>query len=149
MDGQRIFTVDEANELIPQLEAAFDELEEERRELDQGIDRIKILDVLWGPRLREPANPDRQEFLTHRASVRQTLREIEAVVERRILSLGVRFPTGGLAHGLVDFPTTLDGRVVFLCWKRGESRIQAWHEVDGGFAGRRPLTLEVASRMGT
>lgn len=149
MDGQRIFTVEEANELIPRLEAAFDELEEERRELDEGIDRIKILDVLWGPRLREPANPDRKEFLTERASVRQSLREIEAVVEQRILSLGVRFPAGGLAHGLVDFPTTLDGRVVFLCWRRGEPRLQAWHEVDGGFAGRRDLTDEVAARMGS
>ena len=41
--------------------------------------------------------------------------------------------------GLVDFPAMLDGRVVYLCWKLGESKIAHWHEVDGGFSGRRPV----------
>lgn len=41
--------------------------------------------------------------------------------------------------GLVDFPAILDGRVVYLCWKLGEPEIAHWHEVDGGFSGRRPV----------
>lgn len=43
------------------------------------------------------------------------------------------------AQGLVDFPARLDGRIVFLCWKSGEPEIRFWHEVDSGFAGRRPV----------
>ena len=42
-------------------------------------------------------------------------------------------PKGG--EGLVDFPSELDGRPVYLCWKLGEPEIQFWHEVDAGFAG--------------
>ena len=41
--------------------------------------------------------------------------------------------------GLVDFPYELDGRTVFLCWKLGEGDIGYYHEVHGGYGGRRPL----------
>lgn len=42
--------------------------------------------------------------------------------------------------GLVDFVGTHDGRDVCLCWKLGEERIEYWHEVDAGFAGRHPIS---------
>jgi hypothetical protein len=32
--------------------------------------------------------------------------------------------------------------VVYLCWRFGEDRIGHWHELDGGFAGRRPLPAD-------
>jgi len=41
--------------------------------------------------------------------------------------------------GLVDFPALLDGREIYLCWKYGEEKVGYWHEIDGGFSGRRPL----------
>lgn len=44
-----------------------------------------------------------------------------------------------LDQGLVDFYCKFEGRDIFLCWRLGESRIDAWHEIDEGFAGRRPL----------
>ena len=57
-------------------------------------------------------------------------------------------PPGGLEHGLLDFPTRLDGRWVYLCWRMGEKELCAWHEVADGFAGRKPLTLQVAGGWG-
>lgn len=44
-----------------------------------------------------------------------------------------------LDRGLLDFPTLFEGREVYLCWLFGEPRIEYWHEVEGGFAGRRPI----------
>lgn len=44
--------------------------------------------------------------------------------------------------GLVDFPAILDGREVLLCWRLGEERIEHWHEVDGGYANRRPVAAD-------
>jgi len=41
--------------------------------------------------------------------------------------------------GLCDFPSEREGRLVYLCWRVREPRIAHWHEVDEGFAGRRPL----------
>jgi len=44
-----------------------------------------------------------------------------------------------LASGLIDFPAERQGRQVFLCWRPGEPVVGYWHEVDGGFDGRKPL----------
>lgn len=145
---RRAFTVKEANALLPLLESVLDDLEEHRLELEAHMDRIQVLDVIWGASLTEDSNPDREEFLAERAAVRDAIQRIEAVVSARIAPLGVRFPPGGLEHGLVDFPSTLDGRWVFLCWRRGEPQVESWHELDGGFRGRRPLTDEIAARLG-
>jgi len=40
--------------------------------------------------------------------------------------------------GLVDWPALHGGREIWLCWRYGEPEIGYWHEIDGGFAGRRP-----------
>ncbi len=44
-------------------------------------------------------------------------------------------------QGLIDFPALHEGREVLLCWRRGEEAIDHWHEVDAGFAGRRPVEI--------
>ncbi|MFI0350530.1 DUF2203 domain-containing protein [Actinomadura sp. 9N407] len=44
-----------------------------------------------------------------------------------------------LAPFLVDFPATLDGRSVRLCWLEGDTELGWYHRTDLGFAGRRPL----------
>jgi len=43
------------------------------------------------------------------------------------------------AIGLVDFPARLGDRVVYLCWKLGEERVEHWHELQAGFSGREPI----------
>jgi hypothetical protein len=44
-----------------------------------------------------------------------------------------------LERGLIDFPAIRDGREVYLCWVEGETDIEFWHDLDGGYAGRRPV----------
>jgi hypothetical protein len=44
-----------------------------------------------------------------------------------------------LDTGICDFPALREGREVYLCWRVGEERIEWWHDVDAGFAGRTPL----------
>jgi len=41
--------------------------------------------------------------------------------------------------GLLDFPAWRQEREVCLCWKYGEGEIAYWHEIDAGFAGRKPI----------
>jgi hypothetical protein len=53
-------------------------------------------------------------------------------------TIGVQLKDFG--RGLIDFPSLRDGRVVLLCWQLGEGdRLEWWHDVDAGFAGRTPL----------
>ena len=145
----RIFSVEEANRLIDVMEAVMAEIERLRGQLERHDRELQILDALWGPKVMEVENPDHSEFEKHRTGVDQTVEEIEGLIRVEILARGIRFPIGGLEHGLLDFPTTLDGRVVYLCWKRGEPKVSHWHEINRGFAGRQPVTTEHATRMGT
>ena len=41
-----------------------------------------------------------------------------------------------LTIGLVDFPALREDRVVYLCWKYGEERVEFWHELESGFSSR-------------
>ncbi|MHC4611931.1 MAG: DUF2203 domain-containing protein, partial [Planctomycetota bacterium] len=43
-----------------------------------------------------------------------------------------------LQAGLVDFPARRNSRDIMLCWKLGEPRLAYWHDMDAGFASRRP-----------
>jgi hypothetical protein len=53
-------------------------------------------------------------------------------------SLGIQLKD--YQQGLIDFPSMRDGRVVLLCWKADEGdRLEWWHDVEAGFAGRQPL----------
>jgi hypothetical protein len=44
-----------------------------------------------------------------------------------------------LERGLIDFPAVREGEEVYLCWIDGEPAIEYWHELDAGYAGRKPL----------
>jgi hypothetical protein len=67
--------------------------------------------------------------------------EIDRFV-RELTALGIELKD--YETGLIDFPAERDGRPVYLCWRLGEPSVQFWHEIDAGFAGRRPLEECVA-----
>lgn len=145
---RKAFTPDEVNALIPSLRGVLAEV---RRRFDAARahnEKLQVLDVLWGPKVLDAANPDSGEYTHHRRGVEAELDGIQTLVEREVTARGIRFPPGGIENGLLDFPTVIDGRWVFLCWQADESEVVAWHELDGGFAGRRLLTVELAARMG-
>jgi hypothetical protein len=52
---------------------------------------------------------------------------------------GAEIVVRDLARGLVDFPAVREGTEVYLCWLVDEDEIGFWHDLDAGFAGRRPL----------
>ena len=41
-----------------------------------------------------------------------------------------------LDRGLVDFPALIDGQEVYLCWLLDEPAVDHWHAIEAGFAGR-------------
>jgi hypothetical protein len=54
----------------------------------------------------------------------------------------------GFEPGLVDFYGKLEGRDVFWCWRYGEERIEHWHELAAGYAGRQPIAVTAAEGEG-
>jgi hypothetical protein len=108
------FTVEEANALIPVLEEVLSRIERCKEEARERYEKLQVLEALWGEKLIEPSNPDHGELLAHRDAIEEVAREIGRIVEEEILGRGIRFPQGGLEHGLLDFPTTYEGRWVYL-----------------------------------
>jgi hypothetical protein len=127
----KVFTVAEADALLPQVAARVARL----KALRQGIvglqARVDIEELAGGP--ASQAQGAVQSLL---AEINSQSREFHA--ERAALhELGCELKD--LARGLVDFLSERDGRLVCLCWMEGEERIAHWHDLDEGFAGRRPL----------
>ena len=141
------FSVDQANGLLPHIRATFRRIHAGREAARRRADKIAVLLALWGDAVREPGNPDFDELRSHERSLRRIGRAIERLVADRLTDRGIRLPAGGLDHGLVDFPTTLDGRWIYLCWHAGEGEVAHWHEIDEGFAGRHPITPDLADRL--
>ncbi len=120
-----------------------------REEATGHADSHQVLDLIWGERLQERGCPDHGEAAAHHAAMLAADDEVLRMLRTEVAARGIRLPQGGPQHGLLDFPTTWEGRWVHLCWRRGEPRVQAWHEVDEGCAARRPVTLEQRTWMGT
>jgi hypothetical protein len=55
----------------------------------------------------------------------------------RILATGAQIKD--INSGLLDFPAWRNDHEVYLCWKYGEGKIEFWHEIEAGFAGRQPI----------
>jgi hypothetical protein len=144
----RAFTVKEANALIPHLEGVLRELARARDSVLEHRAKLGILDTLWGEEARREGNPDHPEWRERHRAIEELVRRIELLIQEGIVAHGVRFPQGGLEHGLLDFPTTWHGRWVFLCWRLGEPQVAWWHELDAGYQGREPITPEQAREMG-
>ncbi len=134
--------------MLSEVRAALDEIQSLRDVARSKVDQLAVLDALWGDLVSQSANPDHEEYAQHRQSLSECGRAIEELIQQRLVDRGIRFPVGGLEHGLVDFPTTLDGRWVYLCWLSDEPEVAYWHELRGGYAGRSPITAELKQRLG-
>ena len=64
------------------------------------------------------------------------LRYTELVGELEQLGVELKDPL----TGLLDFRARRRGVEVYLCWRIGEPAVAHWHTLDGGFAGRRPMS---------
>lgn len=137
--SDRTFTLDEAQSLLPVLEsllraaiAGKELIEDVEAEMQAVSHRIFLnggtsVDIV--PLARRKAERVKAE-----QRVRDALAEID--------SIGVQVKD--IDIGLLDFPCTVEGRTVLLCWKLGEKSITQWHGVEEGFAGRKPIDERIA-----
>ena len=134
--------------MLPEVRVVLDQIQDLRNAAGTKMDQLAVLDALWGDLVSQSSNPDHEEYTQHRDSLSECRRAIEDLIQQRLLDRNIRFPVGGLEHGLVDFPTTLDGRWVYLCWQADEPEVAYWHELRGGYAGRHLITAGDSHRLG-
>ena len=126
----RVFTLAEATTLIPQLETFLSKAKNGRAILIHTKDEIKKACAkaefgggsTVGPR-----------YITALENMHENL---QAIQETGVI-------VKDLDLGLCDFPFYLDGRIVYLCWKLGEDKIEWWHEITTGFSERQSIPNDI------
>ena len=124
----KYFTPEEADALIPELEKIFETVADltARAELKAAA-----------LRKRQTAPDYDQAGAAIERSQLQFLAQGINDLMKKIVELGA-LPKG-VSPALVDFPSRVDGREAYLCWKLGEKRVSYYHPVDEGFSTRKPL----------
>jgi hypothetical protein len=136
MAGPRVYTIEEANELVSTFVEAFDRLDALRDELRVAKVKLTAIEMIWGRKVQAPDCPDHDES----EHLVQQLKELEEAFNHVLSDLGEHGITvKDIDEGLVDVFHVRDGRLVNLCWRRGETEFVAWHHVDEGFAARHAL----------
>jgi len=130
----KTFTLDEAQSLLPVLEALLKRAIDGKRAAEEVESQLSDLSrriyLSGGMFVNLPAVArQRAEMESHLERVRESIAEID--------SIGVQVKD--LDSGLLDFPFRLDEDIVLLCWRMGETAIEHWHTVESGFQGRQPV----------
>ncbi|HEX2912925.1 MAG TPA: DUF2203 domain-containing protein [Chloroflexia bacterium] len=131
MEHERLFTLEEATNLLPQVRELILRMQAARREADEARAEFEKLDAAHA---RGNGYDMKREVLATRIvdSMKAVRQDLEALQE-----IGCELKD--LDMGLVDFPSLRKGQVVNLCWKIDEESIGYWHSLDSGFARRQPL----------
>ncbi|WP_324716246.1 DUF2203 domain-containing protein [Carboxydochorda subterranea] len=141
MPAQRVFTIAEANALVPFLTETMTALQRLYRESKAAHREVQLCEAVGqgadGRWIMEVDHREATERL-HRA-VEQMKSLIQQVHEH-----GCQIKH--LEMGLVDFPSRLFGEEVLLCWKLGEPSIEYYHGTADGFAGRRRIPPDILRR---
>lgn len=142
--AERTFTLDEAQSLLAVLEsllrtaikgkALIEEVDAEQQELSRRI-------FLNGGTLVDVVKVARRK--AERAKAEQRAKDAVAEID----SIGVQVKD--LDIGLLDFPCEVEGQIVLLCWKLGETSITHWHGTNEGFSGRKPIDERIAKSKRT
>lgn len=133
-EAPRLFTLEEANGLVPTLQMEFGRVARLRAELAPLIESVGGAEAAVEILQKGKQPPRGREAQAER--LRRVAAEITAAVER-VNALGCLVKD--LDMGLVDFFSMQGTDPVFLCWQFGEPAITHWHAVDEGFSGRRPI----------
>ncbi|MDH3267646.1 MAG: DUF2203 domain-containing protein [Ignavibacteria bacterium] len=118
----KYFTPSEAKKTLPLVRKIVKDI------LDTSREMRLIADEIGG---KVENDPRIQKLADNVESFMQELEEI-----------GCFFKDWNFSIGLVDFPSIIDGKEVFLCWRTDEEDIMYYHEMETGFAGRKLIPPE-------
>lgn len=124
----KLFTIDEANALLPSVRQILRKIQRSRRRLSTYREAAKL--AADGAEQGGGGMEGGALYATILTNFTEEIGELD--------TLGVQLKD--FDRGLVDFPSLREGRVVLLCWQLGEGdQLEWWHDMDAGFGGRTPL----------
>lgn len=124
-----IYTIEQANALIPQVRAIVLQLAVEQRRLDTAHAEMHR-------QLSANGDPDGAARASQQESEVSHIRDGMRGLVDHLAEMGIELRDVEL--GLVDFPGVREGRPVWLCWRLADPSVAFWHGTDEGYANRRP-----------
>ena len=139
MAKPKLFTLDQAQTLLPVLKSLLKRAMDAKQEIqliDKDLEDLKHRVFLSGGLFVDVAGMVRRRAQREKElqAIKDSIAEIDAI--------GVQVKD--LDVGLLDFPCQVDDEIVLLCWKYGEDKIEFWHGMEEGFAGRKPIDERIA-----
>jgi hypothetical protein len=139
----RVFTPAEVQALIPELAELVGRQLERQSEIEQCLAELARRAGGLPHSLADEAT-DSQEIAGLKSELRARIARYErGWLDVQALGAVVKDPQ----VGLVDFYGRVDGKLVWLCWRYGEESLRYWHELDAGYAARRPLHPDAIARF--
>ena len=126
------FTREEAESLLPQISIVLLQIQDHREVMQQKEEELGVLHAQAmgnGHHLHIRINKLQKELAEQIQAMQELIDELSS------FGCELKDPT----IGLIDFLSLRKDREVYLCWHLGEERINFWHFLDAGFAGRQPL----------
>ncbi|MDQ2923606.1 MAG: DUF2203 domain-containing protein [Candidatus Dormibacteraeota bacterium] len=134
MQRLRTYTVEEANSELPRVRRVVQQIAELSALLPELEDQARIAEYESKRPAAGAQDRDRHQ------QARDAVGGAELELLKAVASLnGMGIQLKGPLEGLIDFPSYRGGEPIELCWKLGEDRVEHWHHVGEGFAGRKKL----------
>jgi hypothetical protein len=121
----KVFDLDAARELLTLIKPLVETINIKKEELYSILTKM-----------------EEEEDKLERLYMESQTKEIDAEIRRCFQKIEA---LGGVIKGmdpiLIDFLSFYQNRYIWFCWKEDEDTILYWHELDEGFAGRKPIEL--------
>ncbi len=133
---KRFFTLAEANQRLPLVRVIVNDIVELFRDVTER--RQRLIDLIERNQLgsKRIASPYTEELEQMQADIQADVERLNGFAQE-LADLGVELKDPNI--GLIDFPTLVEGREAYLCWKLGEPEVGFWHELTAGVQGRQSV----------
>jgi len=130
---RKYYSVEEANRALPLVKAIVGDIVRHYEQVEELQGRLSRVMRERNRDADDPYSEELSETQSELATQEDRLREYIDELKK----LGVELKS---EDGLCDFPSLMDGREVYLCWRLGEPQVAYWHELEAGFSGRKRLS---------
>lgn len=134
--AKRFFTLAEANQRLPLVRAIVGDIVELFRDVTERQQRLAELIERNQLGSKRVASPYTEELEQMQADIEADYERLNGFAQE-LADLGIELKDPNI--GLIDFPTLVDGREAYLCWKLGEPEVGFWHELTAGVQGRQSV----------
>ncbi len=120
----RIFTLEEANRILPELEAVLSQIYSQKLRHDCRHDAFFMEELVHLAEPKKELYDPGRKLEREAQELDQAFLELEKHINKvRELGCIIR----SIGNGRIDFLGRLNGELVYFCWQLGEKSIQHYH----------------------